>query len=150
MQVADIMTRKVFTIREDKTVFVANEIMRWAHIRHVPVVDAHDRLVGVISHRDVLEASVAALEAARNAPTQRRAVDPGPLTRIMHRQVHTTTPTTSVQEAAATMRRLKIGCLPVLDDERLVGIVTAFDIIHLVEQLPSAAFGAAAAVIGRG
>ncbi len=149
MHVADIMTQRVFTIREDKTVFVANEIMRWGHIRHVPVVDAHDRLVGVISHRDVLQASIAALETARTFPTQRRQAEPAPVTRIMHRQLHTTTPTTSVQEAAAVMRRLKIGCLPVLEEERLVGIITAFDILRLVEQLPSAAFGAAAGAIGR-
>ena len=51
MRVRDLMTQKVFTVHVDKTLLVVDEIMTWARIRHVPVVDAQNRLVGLISHR---------------------------------------------------------------------------------------------------
>jgi CBS domain-containing protein len=54
MVVRDVMSTPVFTIREDKHLRAVEEIMKWAHIRHVPVVDVGGRLVGIISHRDLL------------------------------------------------------------------------------------------------
>ena len=47
MHVRDIMTTKVFTIQPDKHLRAVEEIMKWAHVRHVPVVDEHGRLVGI-------------------------------------------------------------------------------------------------------
>ena len=61
MNVRDYMTLKVFTLLSDKKLFIALDIMNWAHVRHVPVVDRAGRLVGLISHRDVLRASISAL-----------------------------------------------------------------------------------------
>jgi len=62
MRVRDIMTTKVFTIGADKKAFVAKEIMEWAHVHHIPVVDSSNRVVGIISHRDILRASLSALD----------------------------------------------------------------------------------------
>jgi CBS domain-containing membrane protein len=136
MVVRDIMTTKVFTIRSDKKVFVAKEIMEWAHVRHVPVVDAGNRLVGIISHRDILDASLSALD--RNvAEAERRQHLAGPTAlALMSHPTHTIAPSAPVQEAARMLREHKVGCLPVVEGDRLVGIVTDHDILMLVERLP--------------
>ncbi len=55
MLVRDFMTKKVFTLQIDKKVFAAQQIMNWAHVRHIPVVDRERRLVGIVTHRDLLE-----------------------------------------------------------------------------------------------
>ena len=139
MLVRDIMSKDVFTVREDKRLFVASEIMDWAHLRHVPVVDRHQRVVGMISHRDVLRASLSAV--GKPAPKAERChhLAQATVLEIMHRPVHTIEPSAEVQEAAGLMRRLKIGALPVLEEERLVGIVTEHDLLQVLEHLPAAA-----------
>ena len=58
--VADFMSRKVFTLKIDKKLIMAKEIMEWAHTRHVPVVNTAGEVVGMVSHRDLLAVSVAA------------------------------------------------------------------------------------------
>ncbi len=136
MHVRDIMTTKVFTIRADKQAFVAKEIMEWAHIRHIPVVDTSNRVVGIISHRDILKASLSALGTHFAEAERRQHLSGEPALAIMHHPVRTIAPDASVQEAAGMMRQFKFGCLPVVDNGRLIGIVTEYDILRLVEQLP--------------
>jgi CBS domain-containing membrane protein len=136
MRVRDIMTTKVFTIGADKKAFVANEIMEWAHIRHIPVVDTSNRVVGIISHRDILRASLSALGTHFAEAERRQHLSGAPSLAIMHHPARTIGPDASVQEAAGMMRRFKFGCLPVVEENRLVGIVTEYDILRLVEQLP--------------
>jgi CBS domain-containing membrane protein len=142
MQVRDIMTTKVFTIGADKKAFVAKEIMEWAHIRHIPVVDSGNHVVGIISHRDILRASLSALGTRFAEAERRQHLSDEPALAIMHHPVRTIAPDTSVQEAAGMMRQFKFGCLPVVEEERLIGIVTEYDILRLVEQLPPNALSA--------
>jgi len=136
MRVRDIMTTKVFTIGADKKAFVAKEIMEWAHVRHIPVVDSSNRVVGIISHRDILRASLSALNTQFAEAERRQHLSGAPALAIMHHPARTIEPDASVQEAAGMMRQFKFGCLPVVKDGRLVGIVTEYDILALVEQLP--------------
>lgn len=136
MRVRDIMTTKVFTIGTDKKAFVAKEIMEWAHVRHIPVVDSSNRVVGIISHRDILRASLSALSTKFAEAERRQHLAGAPALAIMHHPARTIGPDASVQEAAGMMRRFKFGCLPVVEEDRLVGIVTEYDILGLVEQLP--------------
>jgi CBS domain-containing protein len=58
MLVREIMTKKVFTLQPDRKVMVAGDIMEWAKVRHVPVVDAEERVVGIVSRTDLLRASL--------------------------------------------------------------------------------------------
>jgi len=134
MHVRDIMTVKVFTIGADKKLFVANEIMEWAHIRHIPVVDTSNRVVGIISHRDLLHAAISAVADAP-AVERKRYLGAIPITKVMRTQVHTVSPDAPVQEAARRMRASKIGCLPVLAEGKLIGIISEFDLLGIVEQL---------------
>ncbi len=135
MVVRDLMSKPVFTIREDKHLRAVEEIMRWAHIRHVPVVDAGGRLVGIISHRDLLAAAVSTL-AIKISPVERaQHLAASEVSNVMRKPAATIGPDDSVQRAAHLMRLHKIGCLPVLDREELVGIITEADLLGIVERL---------------
>lgn len=132
-RVQDYMTRKVFSIRKDKRVLAVQEIMHWAHIRHVPVVDEGGKLAGMISHRDVLHA---ALSIAMRAPDveRKRHLQSIVILEVMKTEVVTIGPDAPVQEAAREMRARKIGCLPVVEGGRMIGIITEHDLLGIVEK----------------
>jgi CBS domain-containing protein/gamma-glutamyl:cysteine ligase YbdK (ATP-grasp superfamily) len=124
--VGQFMATDLFTVRPDDLVDLAASVMTWRHIRHVPVEDNEGRLVGLVSHRALLKLlSQGAL--GKEAPvTVREIMTPEPLT------VSSTTPTL---EAMEIMRRSRVGCLPILDDRRLVGIVTSYDFLDASARL---------------
>jgi CBS domain-containing protein/gamma-glutamyl:cysteine ligase YbdK (ATP-grasp superfamily) len=124
--VGQFMATDLFTVRPDDLVDLAASVMTWRHIRHVPVEDNEGRLVGLVSHRALLKLlSQGAL--GNEAPvTVREIMTPEPLT------VSSTTPTL---EAMEIMRRNRVGCLPILDDGRLVGIVTSYDFLDASARL---------------
>lgn len=124
--VGQFMATDLFTVRPDDLVDLAASVMTWRHIRHVPVEDNEGRLVGLVSHRALLKLlSQGAL--GNEAPvTVREIMTPEPLT------VSSTTPTL---EAMEIMRRSRVGCLPILDDGRLVGIVTSYDFLDASARL---------------
>lgn len=132
--VRDLMSTDLFTIRADKKVIAVSEIMNWARVRHVPVVDEHGALVGMLSHRDLLRVSWSTLNGL-SASEARLQMSQVPITSVMTEAVSTVTPDASVAEAARLMRHHKIGALPVLDDGTLVGIITEYDLLELVEQM---------------
>jgi CBS domain-containing protein len=137
MIVRQVMSTKVFTVLPDKTLFVAGELMDWAHVRHVPVVDAHGRLVGIVSHRDLLRASVSSVETHIVRAERRQHLAQITVAQVMQTPTHTVTPETTVRQAAATMRTFHVGCLPVIEHGVLVGIVTAHDMLGLIVHSPS-------------
>lgn len=145
MQIRHVMTTAVHTVTADDRLLAAEQAMHAARLRHLPVVDRHGHLVGVLSDRDVLRVSVSALET-RIATYERqqhlRSITVG---QAMSPAAHTTSPDATVRQAAATMRTFHIDCLPVVDHERLVGIVTAFDLLGLVVHLTDDGLTAAAA-----
>ncbi len=133
MRVRDHMTAKVFTIRVDKKLLAVDEIMGWAHIRHVPVVDAQGKVVGLVSQRDVLRSTLSDLAST---PVDRRSqLGRVNLADVMRREVLTVGPDESVQTAARLMRKHKYGCLPVVEGDRLAGIITEHDLLAVVERL---------------
>jgi CBS domain-containing membrane protein len=133
--VRDVMSTPVFTIREDKHLRAVEEIMKWAHIRHVPVVDSANRLVGIISHRDLLAAAVSPLAIKISQVERAQHMALSEVRKIMHQPIATIGPTEKLQEAARLMRAHKIGCLPVVDGDQLLGILTAADLLGVVEHL---------------
>ena len=144
MLVRDVMTKDLFTLREDQKVIAAEEMMEWAHIRHVPVIDAAHRLVGIVCSSDILRAAVATVGANLTAADRRLRLGSLPAAKAMHKPVHVIDPDAHVQEAASLMRRLKIGCLPVVEDGRLVGVISSYDVLKIFEHLPDRVFVAAA------
>ncbi|HYL21993.1 MAG TPA: CBS domain-containing protein [Gemmatimonadales bacterium] len=127
------MTSRVFVLHLDKKLIAVQEIMRWAQIRHIPVVDRAGALVGVISHRDLLHAAVSAV-ANVSTPERNRHLATIPISSVMRTDVQTIAPDAPIQEAARRMRERKIGCLPVVEGGKLVGIISEYDLLVFAEK----------------
>jgi CBS domain-containing membrane protein len=132
--VRDWMSRPAMTLGPDRNVLMAKEIMDWGNVRHIPVVDGAGAVVGLVSQRDVLHASLSSVEAipeaARNISLC--SID---VRKVMRSPVRTISPDAPVREAARIMRRQKLGCLPVVDHGKLVGIISEHDLLRLIEEL---------------
>ena len=134
MRVADIMSTDVITLIEDETLAHAKRCMDRGRIRHLPVL--RDRkLVGLVTHRDILSASFSIFAEVEPAE-QRRVFVTVPVVEAMHRDVITVGPDEPVADAARTLLDNKWGCLPVVDDDgNLLGIVTEADFLRLTVRL---------------
>ena len=133
LKVGDIMSRDVITLAEDDTLADAHASMERGRIRHVPVV-RDGRLVGLLTHRDLLAASFSVF-AEVSEKEQHRLFARIPVRELMHDAV-TTTPSASVREAARLMLDNKFGCLPVVDGKGcLQGIVTEADFVRLTVRM---------------
>lgn len=120
MKVRELMKRRVFTVHEEDDLALAVQLMAWAEIRHLPVLDRTGRLLGLLSERDVF----AYLSHEGGRDSLKDAVS-----RAMKHPVKVAHPDDDTAEVAARMARDKIGCLPVLEEGTLVGIVTVTDIV---------------------
>ena len=132
--VADIMTRRVATLREEESIELAEAAMERFRFRHIPVVDgAKD--VGLVSHRNMLRASATRLDPKRDVADRQN--DQRVLIRdVMKTDVTTIAPDMAVSDAARLMLANTLDCLPVTDAEgRLLGIVTASDFLKLAIKL---------------
>jgi CBS domain-containing membrane protein len=130
VSVRDVMTRDVVTLDRNDKLLVADDLMRLGRIRHLPVVDEEGRLAGIVSQRDLFHSGlIKALGYGTHA--QRQALDMVVVKEAMRSEVVTTTPDTPLREAARLMLERKIGCLVVLDDSRLAGILTESDFVKL-------------------
>ncbi len=116
MLVGQIMTREVATITPDKQVGQALKLMQKLNIRHLPVVQ-HHRMVGWITSRDLREVLLASM------------LEKITVGDIMVQAPITVTPDTSVEEAARLVVEHKIGGMPVVEGDRLVGVITMLDLI---------------------
>jgi acetoin utilization protein AcuB len=126
MLVRDIMRRPAITVSPETTLQDAYRRMQEHGIRHLPVVDG-GRLVGVITDRDLR------LATSTLGPTP---LPPGGrVSEMMSGNPLTADPSDPVEDAARTMRQRKIGCLPVMDDGRLVGIITGIDLLDALLRL---------------
>jgi CBS domain-containing membrane protein len=126
------MRERVVTVAPDETLLEAQRIMQLARIRHLPVVEA-GVLVGVLSDRDVLAASLASVEDAdiRERIEQLSTI---PVEQAMTRHPETVSPGWSLGEASLRMLRLRISCLPVVEDDKdqpkLLGLLTLTDLVE--------------------
>jgi acetoin utilization protein AcuB len=134
--VRDIMSEKIVTIRADDTLSTVEDIMTLGHVRHMPVVEG-GRLVGVVSERDLLRASLSNL--SEFGTEQRRAFLYGvEIRRVMSEPPVVIDPDATVEMAASVLADRKIGCLPVVDAHgTLVGMLTETDVLrYLAGRLP--------------
>jgi len=129
--VASMMRKHFVSVSPADSLLDADRIMRLARIRHLPVVE-DGLLVGVLSHRDVLDASIARLEKADGAERMDHLRGLA-VASVMHREPYTAIETTTLGEAARRMLRLKIGFLPIVRQGRkgscLVGLITESDLL---------------------
>lgn len=127
MKVSEIMKEKVVSISADDTLRIVGEIMQLGHVRHLPVV-RQGQLVGVVSQRDLLRAS---LSNVMRLPQdeQSRFLEGVRISDVMTAPPISVGPDLSVRAAAGVMAEKKIGCLPVVADGTLLGIVTETDVL---------------------
>jgi CBS domain-containing protein len=122
------MTRDPIILGRNDTLDLAEDIMNLRRIRHMPVVD-EGSIVGIVSQRDLFRSAlVTALGFGRK--TQTAVIKTIKIKEIMTEHVITISPDVSVKEAARVMIDKKIGCLPVVDGENLVGLLTETDILR--------------------
>lgn len=124
--VGQIMTTDLFTVHAEDIVDLAASLMDWEHLRHVPVEDAEGRLVGLVSHRSLMRI------LARGQGASAHPVSVG---EVMETEPLTVTPETSTLEAIELMRNNRIGCLPVVKDGKLAGIITEHDFFEIAGSL---------------
>lgn len=127
-RVRDIMSDQIVTISSDDTLSTVEDIMTLGGVRHMPVVRS-GQLVGVVSERDLLRASLSNLTAF--GTEQRRAfLHAVEIKRVMSAPPVVIHSDATVNEAARLMAERKIGCLPVVDREKLVGMLTETDVLR--------------------
>jgi acetoin utilization protein AcuB len=117
MRLQDIMSREVKSVEMTTTVGEAKSLMRMNRIRHLLVLEGGD-VIGVVSDRDL---------GGRAASGDERQ-----LGTVMTENVVTAEPKTTVRQAANLLRGRSIGCLPIVEDGKAVGIVTTTDLLDLI------------------
>jgi CBS domain-containing membrane protein len=134
LKVRDIMTADATTLKRNDKLSLADDIMLLGRIRHLPVVDdGGEVLVGIVSQRDLFRDALAhALGYGRHA--QRKILDSILVKEVMTTEVATTSPETALVEAARILTERKIGCLPVVEQGRLVGILTESDFVAMIAR----------------
>lgn len=127
--VGDRMTQPVVTIARTATVETAWKTMKARKIRHLPVVDADGRLVGIVTDRDLRQV---VFDPALHERLADLADTLGRLTvdRVMTSAAISVRPGTEIREAARLMHERKIGALPVVEGDRVVGILTETDVLR--------------------
>ena len=127
MKVKDIMVKEVATLDVDDELSLANDIMRLGRIRHLPVVSG-ETLVGIVSERDLFRSSLAQALGYGNKDT-REVMKTLRIKDVMVKQLVTVSPDMELKDAVALMVDRKIGCLPVVQDNKLQGLITETDIL---------------------
>ncbi len=127
--VSTVMARDFVSVASGERLDFVDDVMKLGRIRHMPVIDG-DVLVGVVSQRDLLAASLS--RALDFESGQRRSfMRSVQVSEVMSRHPITVTPEASLREAARLMLSHKIGCLPVVDDEAAtIGLVTETDLLR--------------------
>jgi CBS domain-containing protein len=135
MLVRDLMSSEVTTLRRNDKLGAADDLMRLGRIRHLPILDEDGRLAGIVSQRDLFHSGlVKALGYGSHA--QRHALETVAVKEAMTTDVVTTPPDAPLATAARTMLERKIGCLVVVEGERVVGILAESDFVKLAVRAP--------------
>jgi CBS domain-containing membrane protein len=131
LRVRDLMTPGVVSVRPEDTVATAYELMLDGRFRHLVVIDGDGDLVGLLTHRDLLRHSL--IERAElPLNLQRSVMRRIRVEEVMTSEAETAEPDQLLQEAALVMFDNKYGCLPVVEGERLVGILTESDFVRFL------------------
>jgi CBS domain-containing protein len=127
LKVEQFMTTDLFTVQADDPVDLVARLMEWEKIRHVPVEDSEHRLVGLVSYRALLR-----LLATTDGDQRWHEVA---VADIMKKDPITVSPTMTSLRAIEIMREKRVGCLPVVSEGRLLGVVTEDDFMDIAGQL---------------
>jgi CBS domain-containing protein len=130
MKVRDLMSTELATVGRNDTLTLADDVMKTRRIRHLPVIE-DGRLVGILTQRDLFHA---ALSTAMGFGTkaQKDFLVTVPVKEVMTDEVVTIGPDEDAKAAARKMLELKIGCLPVVENGKLLGLLSESDLLRVV------------------
>lgn len=145
--VDEFMITDLYTLSADDTLATAQNLMVKKNIRHLPVVDEEKHLVGLITHRDILAAAESILEDRKPDDIPHGRIQPSikmcnlsrKVSEAMTTKLKVVEPKTSLRAAAVYLQKFNHGCLPVMENDKLIGIITDSDFvaiaINLIEQI---------------
>ena len=135
MKVKELMQESVATVRASDALTQVDDLMKTGWVRHLPVVDATDRVLGVVTQRDLLRASMSSA-ASVDRDEQQRWLAQVLVRDVMTKRPITIEPEADLAEAVDALLTGKFGCLPVVENGKLVGLLTETDLLrHLQERL---------------
>jgi len=132
--VEEFMTADPYTLRASDSLNDARKVMTEKHIRHIPIIDNDKHLIGLVTQRDVLAATDPNSKQQMKSSPQEGDTDIK-LSTIMITDVSVVHKTDSLRKAALYIQSHKYGCLPVVSDDGLVGIITDSDFIDIAINL---------------
>ena len=127
MRVEEFMETDLFTVQKDDIIELVAEMMDWRKVRYMPVEDAKGNLVGLITSRLLLRHFT-----QKNSP---QGKDKAFVKDVMIKDPETISPNATIVEAMKLMREKKLGCLPVVKNGELMGIVTEMDFVRIAGRL---------------
>jgi CBS domain-containing protein len=122
------MSSEVTTLRRNDSLTIADQVMHLGRIRHMPVLDDEGQVVGIVSQRDLFRGALARA-LGYGAHAQQKLLGQLVVKEVMTNDPVTIGPDAPLAEAARLMLERKIGCLVVVEEGRLVGILTESDFV---------------------
>ncbi len=133
MILEEIMVRNVITLTEQDTIQQAFEVMQINKIRHLPIIDNEHRLIGLVSNQDIRNAMPSIFRSTFHVEDLQK-----PLSTIMKTKIITAHPLDFIEEISVIFYDNKIGCMPIVQNDKLVGIITETDILRTFVKLTGA------------
>ncbi|WP_042345286.1 acetoin utilization AcuB family protein [Bacillus massiliigorillae] len=130
MILEEIMSQDVITLTEQDSIKKAIEVMREHKIRHIPIVNDQYHCTGLVSNQDIRDATPSIFQTNEHTEILQK-----PLRSIMKTNLITGHPLDFVEDVAVVFYENKIGCMPVLTDKKLVGIISETDLLHTFVEL---------------
>lgn len=134
LRVADAMTRDTKTMRRNDKLSIGDDLMKVGKFRHMVVLDdTGEDIVGIISHRDIFYGALA-WSTGMGESAHQKSLDTIPAKDVMNTHVVTISPEAPLADACGVMIEKKIGCLPVVENRMLVGILTEGDLLAILSR----------------
>ena len=131
--VREIMMGSPVMLKPEDTLDLANDVISLGRIRHIPIVDG-SRLVGIVTERDLIGAAATQIFGLKHK-SKSALLKSVMIKEVMKKRVITAAPDTPIKDIAHLMADKKIGCVPVIGDGIVVGLVTTTDILRYLERL---------------
>jgi CBS domain-containing protein len=128
--VRDVMSKDVATLELNDKLRIGDDVMKLGRIRHMPVLDDDQEIIGILSQRDLFRGALARC-IGYGEHAQQKLLDQLVVKEIMSKDVVTVNPFAPLQQASRLMLERKIGCVVVAEESRLVGILTESDFIKM-------------------
>jgi CBS domain-containing membrane protein len=126
--VEDVMSTDLFTLGRNDKLSVADDLMKQQRIRHIPILDSDGELCGIVTQRDLFR-GILLRSLGYGDRAEQKLLDSLSVKDAMHDEVLTISATSTLGDAATLMLSNKVGCLPVVDGGRLVGMISEADFV---------------------